>query len=371
MPRIPYAPRIRTVLVVTAAALAARRALRGRIKGSPLWPLPALDHPISGRGREAQAPARTHRLTVTERVAEATGVIRLRLEGADLPDWEPGAHLDLVLPSGTVRQYSLCGSPATPGSYTIAVRLIEDGRGGSQEAHELLHEGTEVTVRGPRNRFPLHDSHAYVFIAGGIGITPILPMVRQAEREGIPWRLLYGGRSRASMPFLAEVEKLAGAGADRVTVVAEDEDGRPDLAALLAGAPPHAAVYCCGPEPLMDAVAALLPDAPEGLTLHTERFAPATPSPTGENAPFEVELRRTGRTVTVPADTSALRAIRDQALPDLPYSCEQGFCGTCQQRLLAGEVEHRDELLTDAERDDSLLICVSRAREGGRLVLDL
>ncbi|WP_030414807.1 PDR/VanB family oxidoreductase [Streptomyces sp. NRRL S-1448] len=363
-------PRMGTVVAVGAAALVARRALRRRVRTSPLWPLPALDEPISGRGR-AGLSAHARRLTVVERTTEAEGVLRLRLEGTDLPAWEPGAHVDLVLPSGAVRPYSLCGDPAVSGSYTLAVRLVEDGRGGSREVHEQLHEGTEVAVRGPRNRFPLTDAHAYVFIAGGIGITPILPMVRQAERAGVPWRLLYGGRSRASMPFLAEVEELAGAGADRVTVVAEDEDGRPDLAALLAAAPPHAAVHCCGPQPLMDAVAALLPGGPDGLTLHTERFAPAAPAAAGAQLPFEVELRRTGRTVTVPAGTSVLRAVRDQALPDLPYSCEQGFCGTCRQRVLAGAVDHRDELLTDAERDDSLLICVSRAPGGGRLVLDL
>lgn len=360
-------PRVRTVVLIAAGALAARRALRRRIQSSPLWPLPALEHPTSGQGH--QAPG-TRQLQVMERTTEADGVVRLRLAGEGLPSWEPGAHLDLVLPSGAVRQYSLCGDPATPGSYTIAARLIEDGRGGSREVHERLHEGTLVEVRGPRNRFPLRDGPAYVFLAGGIGITPLLPMVRQAERAGVPWRLLYCGRSRASMPFLAELGELAGPGGGRLTVVAEDEDGRPDLAAVLAGAPPGAAVYCCGPEPLMDAVAALLPAVTEGLTLHTERFTPAAPVPATGNAPFEVELRRTGRTVTVPADTSALRAIRDQALPDLPYSCERGFCGTCQQRVLSGEVDHRDDLLTDAERADSLLLCVSRAR-GGRLVLDL
>lgn len=363
-------PRMRTVVIVAAAALVVRRAMRRKVQASPLWPMPALEEPLSGRGRAGKG-AGARQLMIVERATEAEGVVRLRLEGAELPGWEPGAHIDLVLPSGTVRQYSLCGEPATPDAYTIAVRLIEDGRGGSREVHEQLQEGTEVAVRGPRNRFPLRDSHAYLFIAGGIGITPILPMVRQAEREGVPWRLVYGGRSRASMPFLAEIEKLAGAGAERVTVVAEDEDGRPDLAAILTGAPPYAAVYCCGPEPLMAAVEALLPAVTEGLTLHTERFAPAEPAPSGEDAAFEVELRRTGRTVSVAADTSVLRAIREQALPDLPYSCEQGFCGTCQQRVLAGEVDHRDELLTDAERDDSLLICVSRARGDQGLVLDL
>ncbi|KOT58010.1 MULTISPECIES: PDR/VanB family oxidoreductase [Streptomyces] len=364
---MPSLPRIPTVLIAAGAALVVRRALRRRIGRSPLWPMPALENPVSGQGRDRSGP---RQLLVVERAEEAEGVVRLRLEGDGLPGWEPGAHVDLVLPSGAVRQYSLCGDPADTGSYTIATRLIEDGRGGSREVHEQLHEGTAVEVRGPRNRFRLEECHAYLFIAGGIGITPILPMLRQAESEGVPWRLVYGGRTRASMPFLAEIEKLAGAASDRVTVVAEDEDGLPDLAAALADAPPHAAVYCCGPDPLMDAVAALLPQGARGLTLYTERFAPAATTPAGENAEFEVELRRTGRTVTVPADRSVLRALRDQALPDLPYSCEQGFCGTCQQRVLAGEVDHRDELLTDAERDDSLLICVSRAR-GERLVLDL
>lgn len=360
-------PRIRTALVIAGAALLARRALARRIGASPLWPLPALETPTSGAGRP-RGPGRRE-LLVVERVEAAEGVVALRLEGAELPGWEPGAHIDLVLPSGAIRQYSLCGDVAEPGSYTVATRLIEDGRGGSREVHEQLHEGTVVEVRGPRNRFPLEESHAYLFIAGGIGITPILPMVRRAEREGVPWRLLYGGRSRASMPFLSEIEKLAGAGAgaERVTIVAEDEHGRPDLAAALADAPPRSAVYCCGPDALMDTVAELLP---EGLSLHTERFTAAAVTASGENTGFEVELRRSGTTVEVPADRSALRAIREQALPDLPYSCEQGFCGTCQQRVLDGAIDHRDELLTDGEREDSMLVCVSRAA-GERLVLDL
>ncbi|GAA0456210.1 PDR/VanB family oxidoreductase [Streptomyces olivaceiscleroticus] len=356
--------RLRAAAVATGAAVLVTRALRRRVKDSPLWPMPALEQPISGIGRTRTG----HReLLVVERAEEAEGVVRLRLEGESLPGWEPGAHIDLVLPSGAVRQYSLCGDPADTGTYTVAIRLVEDGRGGSREVHEQLQEGTVVAVRGPRNRFRLAESHAYLFIAGGIGITPILPMLRQAEREGVPWRLLYGGRSRASMPFLAEIEKLAGADGDRVTVVAEDEDGRPDPAAALADAPPHSAVYCCGPQPLMDAVAGLLPD---GLELHTEAFAPVAAGAGAAGGAFEVELRRTGRTVTVAEDRSILRALREQALPDLPYSCEQGFCGTCRQHVVEGDIDHRDELLTDAERDEQMLICVSRCH-GERLVLDL
>ncbi|MGD1217788.1 MULTISPECIES: PDR/VanB family oxidoreductase [Streptomyces] len=348
-------PRLRTVVAVAGAALVVRRALRRRIEASPLWPLPALEEPVSGRPR-----TRALRLLVTGHERVADGVVQLRLEGRDLPRWEPGAHLDLVLPSGLVRQYSLCGDPEDTSSYTVATRLVEDGRGGSREVHEQVREGSEIEVRGPRNRFPLVDAPSYVFVVGGIGITPVLPMLRAVQGHA-DWRLVYGGRSRASMPFLEEIEKLD---PERVTVVAEDEEGLPDLDALFAGLPRDTAVYCCGPEGLMAAVEARVPD---GATLHLERFAPRT---SGEgNGAFEVELRRSGRTVTVAADSTVLAAVRAE-LPGTVYSCEQGFCGTCQQRVLEGEIDHRDELLTDAERDDSMLICVSRARSE-RIVLDM
>ncbi|MGA5004279.1 PDR/VanB family oxidoreductase [Streptomyces koyangensis] len=358
--------RLRTVVLAAGAAVLVRRALRTRIRRSPLWPLPALEEPVSGRPR-----SRAVTLRVARRDTPADGVVRLRLEGAgELPAWEPGAHLDLVLPSGTVRQYSLCGDPADRSAYTVATRLIEaaeGGRGGSLELHRELREGTEVTVRGPRNRFPLTPAAAYVFVAGGIGITPLLPMVRAAQAAGADWKLLYGGRTRASMPFADELEKLGGP--ERVTLAAEDESGRPDLAAALAGTPEGTTVYCCGPEGLMAAVEAALP---EGCALRTERFTggPAgRPSAARGDLPFEVELRRSGRTVTVPADRTALEAVREE-LPDTPYSCTQGFCGTCRQRVVSGEVDHRDELLTDGERDGAMLLCVSRSR-GGRIVLDL
>ncbi|MEV1018787.1 PDR/VanB family oxidoreductase [Streptomyces sp. NPDC050264] len=362
MSRLANPRTLRKAVLVAGAALVVRRALRRRVQASPLWPLPALEEPTSGRPR-----ARALRLLVTRHEEIADGVVTLRLEGHELPAWQPGAHLDLVLPSGLVRQYSLCGDPEDTSSYTVATRLIpagEGGRGGSREVHEQLREGAEVEVRGPRNRFPLTaDAPAHLFVAGGIGITPVLPMLRAAAARGSDWKLLYGGRTRASMPFLEEVEKL-GAGAGRVTVVAEDTDGLPDLAAALAATAPDTAVYCCGPEGLMAAVEAALPS---GRTLHLERFAPRNSA--DGNGPFEVELRRSGKVVDVPADSTVLAAVRAE-LPYISYSCEQGFCGTCQQRVLEGEIDHRDELLTDAERDDSMLICVSRAR-GERLVLDL
>ncbi|MBD0420033.1 oxidoreductase [Streptomyces sp. TRM S81-3] len=350
-------PRPMTLLIAAGAALVVRRAVRRRIQGSPLWPMPALDPPVSGQPR-----SRALRLLVTAHERIADGVVRVRLEGHDLPRWEPGAHLDVVLPSGLVRQYSLCGDPEDTSSYTVATRLVEDGRGGSREMHEQVQEGTELEVRGPRNRFPLVEAPSYVFVAGGIGITPVLPMLR-ALPEGTEWRLLYCGRTRASMPFLEEVRKLD-PGQERITVVPEDEDGRPGLDAFLADVPEDAAVYCCGPEGLMTAVEERLP---KGAALHLERFAPRTAA--GGDGEFEVELRRSGRTLTVAAGSSVLAAVRAE-LPNTPYSCEQGWCGTCQQRVLEGEIDHRDELLTDSERGDSMLICVSRAR-GERLVLDM
>ncbi|ALO07848.1 Flavodoxin reductases (Ferredoxin-NADPH reductases) family 1 Vanillate O-demethylase oxidoreductase [Streptomyces venezuelae] len=349
-------PRFTTVALAAGAALLVRHAVRSRMSTAPLWPMPALDVPVSGFGRGSTVP---RRVLVTGRSAPAEGVVELRLEGAGLPAWQPGAHVDLVLPSGLVRQYSLCGDPADPSSYTVATRLIEDGRGGSREVHEQLHEGTEIEIRGPRNRFPLVGAPAYAFVAGGIGITPVLPMVRAAEAAGADWRLVYCGRSRATMPYLDEVERLGG---DRVTVVAEDESGFPELD-FLAHVPAETAVYCCGPDGLMDAVGAAMP---EGRAPRLERFSAA--APTGGTA-FEVELRRSGRTVTVAADRTVLEAVREE-VPGLMYSCRQGFCGTCRQQVLEGEVDHRDELLTDAERDDSMLICVSRCT-GKRLVLDL
>ncbi|MFE1589871.1 PDR/VanB family oxidoreductase [Streptomyces sp. NPDC058737] len=371
---VPLMARLRKptplLLAAGAALVVGAGAVRRRTSDSPprtrSVPRPSASGPPRPR-------ALTLLVTAHERLAD--GVVRLRLEGTDLPRWEPGAHLDLVLPSGLVRQYSLCGDPEDTSSYTVAARLVEDGRGGSRELHEQVQEGTELEVRGPRNRFPLVDAPAYAFVAGGIGITPVLPMLR-ALPEGAEWRLLYGGRTRASMPFLEEVEKLApesgrsGMGAPpaegwgSVTVVPEDEDGRPDLDAFLADLPAGAAVYCCGPEGLMAAVEERLP---EGAALHLERFAPRTTA--DGDGEFEVELHRSGRTLTVPGDSSVLAAVRAE-LPNTPYSCEQGWCGTCQQTVLEGEIDHRDDLLTDSERGDSMLICVSRCR-GTRLVLDM
>ncbi|GAA2574061.1 PDR/VanB family oxidoreductase [Actinomadura fulvescens] len=316
-------------------------------------------------------------VVVREVRREAADVVSLRLgapDGGVLPAWQPGCHLDLLLPSGRRRQYSLCGDPADRRSYRIAVRRLPGGGGGSVEVHDELSEGRTVTVQGPRNAFPFLASESYLFLAGGIGITPILPMVQAAERAGADWRLVYTGRSRETLPFLDELAELP---ASRVVVRTDDEHGLPDGTELLRDAGAGTAVYCCGPAPMIDVVrAAFSPGTSRSpatsrfpgtsrsaRTLHYERFAPA---PIVDGRPFTVELARTGTVVDVPAGESALEAIR-RAAPSVAYSCRQGFCGTCRVGVLDGTVDQR---AASDQGDDSMLVCVSRTR-GGRLTLDL
>ncbi|MFE7171057.1 PDR/VanB family oxidoreductase [Streptomyces sp. NPDC057616] len=304
-------------------------------------------------------------LVVERRESAADGVLALTLRhplGEDLPPWEPGAHVDVVLGPELERQYSLCGDPADRSAWRIAVLREPDGRGGSAHVHEQLGAGDKVRVRGPRNHFRLEPAPRYRFVAGGIGITPILPMLAAAEAAGAEWTLLYGGRTRNSMAF---TEELACYG-DRVTVCPQDESGLLDLDRVLAGLPEDTLVYCCGPGPLLDAVEARCPAG----RLRVERFAPKE-QPGGENAEFEVELAQSGRSVTVAADVSVLDAVRAAGVEVL-FSCTEGTCGTCETEVLEGAPDHRDSVLTDAEREsgETMMICVSRCR-GKRLVLDL
>ncbi len=289
---------------------------------------------------------------------EATDVVSLRLirpGRLPLPAWRPGSHLDVFLPSGAQRQYSLCGDPRDRGRYRIAVRRLADGDGGSREMH-TLRVGDRVRIRGPRNAFTfVGTAPSYLFVAAGIGITPLLPMARAAGPRG---RLVYLGRSRATMPFLGEVP----AGTE---ILADDETGTPDLTAILATARPGAAVYVCGPPPVLDHAQRALFSLNPTASLHTERFSAR---PVTDGREFDIVLARSGTRVRVGAAETALDALR-RVSPDVVYSCRQGFCGTCRTRVLAGEVDHRDRLLTDGERADHLLTCVSRA--DGPLTLDL
>ncbi|MEU0246908.1 PDR/VanB family oxidoreductase [Streptomyces sp. NPDC006235] len=311
-------------------------------------------------------------LVVAARALAADDVVSLTLrrpDGGMLPAWTPGAHIDVLLngdDGGLIRQYSLCGDPAARDSWQIAVLREPHGRGGSAYVHDHLREGAAVRVRGPRNNFPLRPAARHLFIAGGVGITPILPMVEAAEAAGADWRLLYGGRTRTSMAFL---NRLAPHG-DRVLVRPQDEYGLLDLSAHLGVPEEGTLVHACGPEPLLQAVQEQCAHWPPG-TLGVERFAPVRTDAAGQAEAFEVELARSGLTLTVPADRSVLETV-EQAGVTVNFSCREGTCGTCETDVLDGKPDHRDSLLTEDERaaGDTMLICVSRSC-GTRLVLDL
>jgi ferredoxin-NADP reductase len=307
-------------------------------------------------------------LVVAGRHLAADGVLTLDLadaSGADLPAWRPGAHVDLRFGPDLVRQFSLCGDPAVRSTWRFGILREPDGRGGSAAAHALA-VGDRIEARGPRNNFALVAAQSYLFIAGGIGITPIVPMIAAAEAAGADWRLLYGGRSRSSMAFRDE---LSDYGAARVQICPQDETGLLDLRAALAARPLDTQVYCCGPGPLLDAVEALCADRPD--TLHVERFAPREVAAPVRADSFEIELRRSGLLLTVPPDRSVLDVISDAGV-DVPSSCTEGTCGTCETVLLDGIADHRDSLMTAAEQaaNETMMICVSRA-VSSRLVLDI
>ncbi|MFD9390947.1 PDR/VanB family oxidoreductase [Streptomyces sp. NPDC060000] len=304
-------------------------------------------------------------LIVSSREFAADGVLALTLRhplGEPLPAWEPGAHVDLVLGPELERQYSLCGDPGDRSAWRIAVLREPSGRGGSAHVHEQLRAGDKVRVRGPRNHFALRPAPRYRFVAGGIGITPILPMLAAAEAAGAEWSLLYGGRSRDSMAFTGELARYG----DRVTVAPQDETGLLDLGSVLDALPEGTLVYCCGPGPLLDAVEERCPLG----ALRVERFQ-AKEQPVGADAEFEVELARSGRTLTVAAGVSVLDTVRAAGVEVL-YSCTEGTCGTCETDVIEGTPEHRDSVLGPQEREagETMMICVSRCR-GRKLVLDL
>jgi ferredoxin-NADP reductase len=326
---------------------------------------------ISGAIRNMAPPPEPHstiELTVTQRrvVAHDHDVIALTLVpsgGGRLPRWHPGAHIDLHLPSGRIRQYSLCGDPGDVASYRIAVRRIPGGGGGSIEVHDALAVGAVVGTGGPRNAFPLtvpgygSPTHRLRFIAGGIGITPILPMLATAERLGVDWSMVYTGRSRDSLPFLDEVPQFG----DRIEIRTDDVGGLPSAVDLLGDCPDGSTVYACGPAPLLTAVRAQLAGR-DDVELHFERFAAA---PVVDGREFSVTIASTGSSVRVAADETLLGAL-NRAGVHAPYSCQQGFCGTCRTRVLAGTVEHRDTLLTAPERAAGMMLsCVSRAADSG------
>ncbi|GAA2229175.1 PDR/VanB family oxidoreductase [Herbiconiux moechotypicola] len=305
------------------------------------------------------------RATVAERIEEADGIVSVVLTppaGSRLPEWAPGAHVDLELPGGLVRQYSLSGDPADGSGYTITVLDEPGGRGGSRAVHDLS-LGSTVRLRGVRNHFVLTEEPSYVFVAGGIGITPLRPMIEEVERLGLPWELHYAGRSRASMAF---VDRLVAEHPSRVAVYARDEGGSLDLAAVVA-ASSGAALYCCGPGRMIDAAETLCRNA--GRELHLERFAAGDGVEvfSADDQPFEVHLAQSGITIVVEPGQTILD-VAEAAGADVFGSCLEGICGTCETRVLDGVPDHRDSVL-NGEETGTMMICVSRAA-CPRLTLD-
>ncbi|WES63405.1 PDR/VanB family oxidoreductase [Microbacter sp. GSS18] len=322
---------------------------------------------VSAHVTDHAAQAASDSLTVVARTEVAGGVVEYRLQHSDggrLPDWAPGAHIDVILADGTTRQYSLCGDRWDAETYTIAVQREAEGRGGSISLHDQVFAGDEVGFGGPRNNFRLAPAEEYLFVAGGIGITPLLPMIRAAELVGAEWRLLYLGRTRPRMAYVDELAAYEG----RVEVHCADERGRVDLDAWRP-TDPRVRVYACGPERLMHAITEW-GAVGGGWAPKVERFT-ASAAAAAPERPFEVVATRTGATVTVERGESIVAALRRVGIGVIT-SCSQGVCGTCETDVVEGEPDHRDALLDDDERaaSRSLYPCVSRCR-GERLALDL
>lgn len=300
---------------------------------------------------------------VTDRRDVAEGVFALELTALDgvLPPWSPGAHIDVVAEGVGVRQYSLCGDLAGQQRWRIAILHEPAGRGGSDHLFRTAHIGTELRVSVPRNNFELEPAPEYLFLAGGIGITPILPMLAAATAAGARASLYYGARTRNHLAFTEEL-----GGYPRVNLVPQNESGLLPLAELLADT--TATVYCCGPEPLLAAVEA--EGERRGVTVRTERFVPRPVDTTVDRA-FEVRLASSGQVLSVPANRTIVDALEAAGVA-IVTSCREGTCGSCETKFLEGEVQHRDSVLTAAERasGDTMMPCVSRAISDV-LVLDL
>lgn len=302
-------------------------------------------------------------------VSAARGVVAIDLispTGDAVPRWEPGAHIDILIGPGLERQYSLCGDPGDDTALRVAVLREPESRGGSRRIHESLAVGDTVRIRQPRNNFELVEAREYLFIAGGIGITPILPMIAACDARGASWQLVYGGREVGSMAFADELRRYA----DRVQVWPQDRLGHIDIGAFLGDPRPDVAIYCCGPGPLLDAVEVATSGWPNG-TLHVERFRPKDGVRDGSDEPFEVRLDNLGVTVAVNAGQSIVEACRQIGVL-IPTSCGEGTCGTCETGVLDGTPDHRDSYLTVDEQDSNevIMACCSRARTPF-LVLDI
>ena len=308
------------------------------------------------------------KVVAKEAVAQGIYLFELRhFDGAPLPAFTPGSHLTVQVPSGVRRNYSLCSNPAHTSMYQIAVKRDDAGRGGSVSMADEVQVGQLLSVSWPRNNFELAERASnFIFVAGGIGITPILSMMRHLKSTARDnFKLYYCTRDAASTAFIDHI-KAEFASQVQIHHDNGDIDQALDLWPVFEK-PANAHVYCCGPKGLMDSVEDMTGHWPSG-SLHFESFG-VDAKAFAEDRPFEVQLAKTGATVHVNVGQTILEALRGAGLR-VPSSCESGTCGSCKTRLLAGEAEHRDMVLNDEEKTDHIMVCVSRAKSA-ELVLDL
>lgn len=306
---------------------------------------------------------------------EARGIISVEFRPASaevsFPPFEAGAHIDLHLDNGLVRSYSLVNPVTDHHRYVVGVLHDRKSRGGSRYVHEQLRVGMTLSISVPRNNFKLVESAEHsVLVAGGIGVTPIFCMLQRLVALGKPVDLIYCVRSRHEAAFLASIETLANQQLHIKCHFDEEHGEAPDLKSLLAGHAPGTHLYCCGPTPMLDAFEKTCKTLGY-VNAHVERFSAAPIAGTSTDESYTVELRKSGKNVQVPAGSSLLDALLNAGMtPD--HSCREGICGACETTVLSGEVEHRDSILTKAERaaNKSMMICVSRCRKGP-LVLDI
>lgn len=322
------------------------------------YPIEVRDGEVFDASGKGVPLGRDLRIEAVRRSGRTLEIVLVAADGRRLPAWQPGAHLEIALPSGLVRHYSLCGDDRDRDRYRIAVLREEAGEGGSTELHALAAEGAALHVVALRNRFPLRYAQSYLFLAAGIGITPILAMVRAASRRHSTYRAVYIGREAPSMPLAEEFSQLPG-----TALISTAQEGRPDLDRLLAEQPPDTVVYACGPAGFLEDVERSAERRGDDLEVRSELFRPVEVAvPVGAPQPFDVTLAGTGTTLRVESDESLLEVLRRHGV-ERPSSCESGWCGSCETSVVDGVVLHHDTVLDDEEREagDVMMACVSRA----------
>jgi len=308
------------------------------------------------------------RVTRNDPIAEGIHLIEFRdAEGKELPQFSAGAHITIRVPNGMLRKYSLCNDPSERDRYQVAVKREVSGRGGSSTLIDRTKPGDDLYIAPPVNDFALPQrAQDFLFIAGGIGITPIMAMIRQVRKEGKRFRLYYCTRSPETTAFFDELSKPE----YKDMVVIHHDHGDPtcslDLKPVLAERKNREHLYCCGPRPLMESVRAMT-DHWSSTAVHFEAFSEADIHKATDRA-FKIRLAKSGKTLEVPADKTIMEVMREHGY-EVPSSCETGTCGTCRTKMLAGEADHRDLFLAEHDKANTIMICVSRAK-GDEITID-